>query len=269
MSRPQKYTKEDCKQALLAASENVEGSLTKTKYRETTESGPGEWAIRQRFGSWNEAKNEAGLDLFSRNLSADYGYFSDVSTPEQAYWVGFILGDGSVAPNGNGHLCLAINLNERDRHIIEEFRDAINSEHSISESGDEVRIALVNDEITTDLRKLGVDEAKTHSSSLPDFDKPPLRSAFVRGLGDADAHCQKSRYSITGANKERFQALAGWLPVEAKVHSYSDNKHRLRVTTHERVQHLRTWLYPDGERTTPALSRKKKEMFSYNYNLDQ
>ena len=268
MGRNVEYDKKDCLLAIKQASEDVDGPLTTEEYQKRAD-GPGHWVINDRFGSWNKAKEAAGVELWDprKGLPADYGYFSQVTTAEQAYWVGFIYGDGCIAPNGNGNPCLSFCLNERDRHILEEFRDTINAEHSISESGDEVSIGFVNDEITADLRSLGAGEQKTYSDELPGFERDELRSAFVRGLGDADGHCQKSRYSITGANKERFRKLSKWLPVKAEIYSYpdNDNKYRLRVTTHERVAVLREWLYPDGLATTPALSRKKKEMMGYNY----
>lgn len=259
-------TARQCLDAIQEASKAVNGPLTKTEYRRVSD-GPGHWTINDRFGSWNKAKEKAGVEVVNprKGLPANYGYFSEVTTTEQAYWVGFIYGDGCIAPNGSGHPTLCFNLNERDRHILEDFRDAINAEHSISESGDEVSIGFVNEEITNDLKNLGADQQKTYTSTLPEFKKDDLRAAFVRGLGDADAHCQKSRYSITGANRERFKKLSVWLPVESKIHTYRENKHRLRITTQERVKVLREWLYPNGIETTPSLDRKRKEMMSYDY----
>jgi hypothetical protein len=267
MSRKRQYTKEDCKQKIKDIESQVEGKLTAPKYEELNEDGPSLWVIRQRFGTWNKGKEESGVAVVDqrKGLPANYTYFSEVDTTEQAYWVGFIYGDGCISPNGCGNPTLSLNLNKRDRHILEDFRDAIDSEHSISESGDEVSIGFVNDKITSDLENLGASRDKTHTNTLPNFEERDLRAAFVRGLGDADAHPQKSRYSITGANRNRFEKLSKWLPVESKIHTYKENKHRLRVTTHKRVEKLRDWLYPDGIETSPSLERKKKEMLSYNY----
>jgi hypothetical protein len=256
-----------CLNAIRKADKKVDGPLTKAKYKENSD-GPGHWTINNKFGSWNKAKKRAGVEVVDprKGLSANYSYFSKVTTAEQAYWVGFIYGDGCIAPNGNGNLGLFFNLNKRDRHILEDFRDTINAKHSISESGNEVSIGFVNEEITNDLKNLGANEAKTYTDTLPDFEKESLKSAFIRGLGDADGHPERSRYSITGANRKRFEKLSEWLPVNANIITYYENKHRLRVTKMNRVKKLRKWMYPDGRKTTPSLSRKLRKMFGFNFD---
>lgn len=63
--RPEKYSNEDILGAVREASSEVVGALYVSSYEEYRETSdhelPGSYAIIDRFGSWNEAKQEAGL----------------------------------------------------------------------------------------------------------------------------------------------------------------------------------------------------------------
>lgn len=51
-----------------------------------------------------------------------------VMTPEVAYWIGFLMADGSVLDSGR----LTLKLAEKDRGHIEKFRDFLGSSHPIN-----------------------------------------------------------------------------------------------------------------------------------------
>lgn len=61
-----KYTKQDCINSLQKASDEVEGKLSSAQYKEL-DYDPGFWAIARRFGTWNEAKKAAGLEVYEKH----------------------------------------------------------------------------------------------------------------------------------------------------------------------------------------------------------
>lgn len=70
----------------------------------------------------------ANIPTRKRRHNINEHYFQKITSPEQAYWLGFLSADGYVH-NGRGELTLE--LQESDKEHIEKFRKAISSEHPI------------------------------------------------------------------------------------------------------------------------------------------
>lgn len=58
------WSKDDCINALRTAAEQIGESPTIREYRDLDIDGPSEDTIRDRFGTWNDAKEAAGLEAF-------------------------------------------------------------------------------------------------------------------------------------------------------------------------------------------------------------
>jgi len=61
----EQHSKEDCINALREAAEILEHSPKMDEYR-SLDISPGTWTIVDRFGSWNKAKEAAGLDTYMK-----------------------------------------------------------------------------------------------------------------------------------------------------------------------------------------------------------
>lgn len=250
-------TRQDCLDGLKQAAEELGHSPSRPEYRKL-DVGPSVSSLQKYLGgSWNAAKEEAGLSCVGvgGQLDLNETYFSEINSTEKAYWLGMLYGDGSLCEPETGNSRLSLGLQEREH--VTAFRDAIEAEHEISDDNGLYHISVRNTELTNDLLRHGLGPDKTHSASLPELSDSGSRAAFVRGLFDADGHVgQHNRFNITGASEERFHRLLGWLPVQGTVVDRNDGAFTLRVGGSERLEQLYGWMYPDGEETTPKLDRK-------------
>lgn len=125
-------------------------------------------------------------DKHTVNLS----FFETIDTPEKAYWLGFVVADGHIQQNN-----YKVSITSKDREIIEKFKIAIGSEHTITPNAifdkrtnktyRSWMIQITSKHFVSYLIKQGVTNAK---SSFCDFPSIPeaLYPHFIRGLFDGD-----------------------------------------------------------------------------------
>jgi hypothetical protein len=253
-------TRQDCIEGLRQAARELGHSPSRPEYQ-SLDTGPSVNSLKKYLGgSWNSAKEEAGLSTkgVGGALDLNENYFAQIETTEKAYWLGMLYGDGSLCEPETGNARLSLGLQEREH--VQEFLDALDAEHSLVENGEMTGISIRNEVLTGDLRGHGLGPDKTHSGSLPELTSDELRAAFVRGLFDADGHVGRNkRFNITGASRGRFFALLGWLPVEGSIVDREDGAFTLRVGGADRLKRLYGWLYPEGVETKPKLNRKYED----------
>jgi DNA-binding transcriptional regulator WhiA len=113
---------------------------------------------------------ENKVDIINEN------YFSQIDTHAKAYLFGFLLGDGCITTMKNGKNMLTVTIHEQDRHILDFLSDELGLIHRRPTSPYKnnnvrkqhmVRLTLMNDQITSDLEKLGMIPRK--SLTLGDF----------------------------------------------------------------------------------------------------
>ncbi|QRD99705.1 hypothetical protein VOLN27_82 [Halorubrum virus VOLN27B] len=222
--------------------------------------------ITTKFGSWNEAKDAAELErrkpTYNRK-SVNLDYFAEIESSEQAYWLGFIYGDGCIRTGEQDVLRFQLAVAEQDSQHIEAFKETVESDHALNyikrggNNQNQVSIVICRREFVQNLISQGADSDKTHSESLPSLEED-LRAPFIRGLYDADGSFSGRRWKITGSNLLRFEQITEWLPVESSI---SEVEHKgnvwydLRVGSNS-LERLSEFLYPDGSDTTPMLERK-------------
>lgn len=78
------YTREECLDALETAKDRLGESPTMSKYKEL-EGLPSIGTILRRFDTWNEAKNEAGIETFKQNNNVSEKP-DDIELPEDKVW---------------------------------------------------------------------------------------------------------------------------------------------------------------------------------------
>lgn len=128
----------------------------------------------------------------SRKYPINENYFETIDTPEKAYWLGFIFGDGCLSPECNG---LFIGLQTGDIGHLEKFRKAIDSEtrpikiyknNGYGLGYDYCKISIVNKKMAEDLQRHNVVKNKTKNLVWPETLPEHLISHFIRGKFDAD-----------------------------------------------------------------------------------
>jgi intein/homing endonuclease len=255
-----KYTKQDCLDA-LQNSVCVDMQLTIDVYDSySNETEPSARRISTIFGSWNEAKKSAGFSCTEQrgSLEVNSDYFKEINTKKKAYWLGFIYGDGCVTENQSGSPVFCMTLKAEDVNHVRKLKKAIDSQHSVVVSNDMARIKITSPGLVAGLDSHGVDSEKTFSGSMPEIDDKYKR-AFVRGLVDADGSLQNGTFQIAG-QRNRLERVAEWIPFETYFYEHPNwGAPQLKVRN-PIGSGSRSWLYPDGKDTEPALERKKEEV---------
>jgi len=255
------FSKKECKNALERASFRLGKSPTVDEYNslDLSEPHPSASTFYDVCDGFVSLKKEIGLEAHATfRKEADSRYFEEIESKEQAYWLGFIFGDGCVTSRESQD-CLSVELHERDIDHLCKLKDDLSAEHSISRRRNEACLSVYDDRLVESLRKKGCDENKTKSSAVPNI-PTDFRPDFIRGLVDADGTYDKyeqtvTRISIIGGNDKRFKELATWLPVEAQVYEHG-GKYYLRVTGSDAAENLIHWMFYDAADTRPFLDRK-------------
>lgn len=258
-----KYTRKNCLEALTNAAKSHLGPLTMEAYnRRSSDSDPSAKRIATIFGNWNSAKSEVGMKVVdpTSQLAVDELYFEKINTHEKAYWLGFIYGDGHIGKNTSGTPTLTVCIHERDTGHLRKLKQALCSEHAISQSGDDVTLKLTNRELVSSLKEHGCGEDKTFSGSVPNLNQE-LKLPFIRGLVDADGSLANGSLVIAG-QVNRLERIQEWIPFETYIYKHKDAGSPQLKVRNPMGSGAREWLYPDGVETEPTLERKKQEVFN-------
>lgn len=114
-------------------------------------------------------------------------FFKDISTPEQAYVLGFIYSDGY-----NDERFIKFSQTEPQTDIIYKIRDILESNHPIVESWNPnktkkvLSLQINGVDMCKDLTKLGAPRNKSLILKFPTFIKGNLMPHFIRGYFDGD-----------------------------------------------------------------------------------
>lgn len=180
---------------------------------------------------WNKELNfidartpgEAGK-LKSRKYQYDDDYFSDIKNPNQAYLLGYILGDGTLVDRKKSKrlvLCLA----ENDKQLLTSIAEELNMTDCIkfrkkNASNEQNKFSLTfnSTKMCNDLIKHGVKPNKTGKERWIDLLDEKLQWAFLRGFFDADGHIRvyerngwlKARVGFTGS-KDMMSSILQFL----------------------------------------------------------
>lgn len=82
----------------------------------------------------NLPKAQKGLQV-NRKQTINHNYFEEINTAEKAYWLGFIMADGTISSNGKYYSRLEINLKKNDDEfeLLQQFNKALQSSYEIKE----------------------------------------------------------------------------------------------------------------------------------------
>lgn len=126
--------------------------------------------------------------------------FDSIDTPDKAYWLGFIMADGSVSGG-----TFRLGLSRKDREQVVKLQRFLGSTHPVvdyitSNGYEATRLDIGIKYFTESLNRNGIIVGKTNSPSIPNTVPAHLYSHFVRGLFDGDggmyvSETQPSRHS--------------------------------------------------------------------------
>lgn len=114
----------------------------------------------------------------------------DVLNEESVYWIGFIMGDGSIGKTGKEFAVLTISLNSRDIDHLEKFKKFINTDKPLhfQEKHDTYSITINSKYICDRLYSFGIINRKSYNATEKKNIPEKLEKHYWRGLIDADGH---------------------------------------------------------------------------------
>ena len=116
-------------------------------------------------------------------------FFETIDNEKKAYWLGFIAADGCVYIRAGHQGQVSLTIQERDKELLEQFKQDTESTHPINKCGSFVSINLVSQKMFDDLNEKGIIPRKTWHL---DFNKiysyvgKQFFPDFVRGYFDGD-----------------------------------------------------------------------------------
>ena len=205
-------------------------------------------------------------------------YFSQIDTPDKAYWLGFIYADGFITKKTTGNPVFGLTLGEKEP--LEKLNQCLESNKPIgeyrkvssySENSIEYKLAFNSSRMVADLEKWGVVENKTFKLQFPTFLQENLIPHFIRGYFDGDGsvflHIQKANnreYVMLGvqlAGIEQFlKELAGHIDAKTKI--YRDNRKQTdcwKIQLLSNIACLKLYHYMYQDANNLFLSRKKNK----------
>jgi hypothetical protein len=257
-------TEQECLDALIEAKQRLGCSPTQADYNKLDLT-PCTKTICDKVG-WNKGKERAGLSTArspDESLPVNEDYFHQIETPEKAYWLGFLLGDGCVNDSASHNTVrFLLALSQKDGHHVRAFANSVESEHKITEAENqgtgETRICIANQRFIAGLEKHEVTPEKTHSGGMPQVNKK-LQPHLVRGLYDADGTIveqeKHANVRIATASEKRANELVEIIPADCYV-AEPNGIYTIVIGTLAGVKEFSRWAYPDGKATSPKLDRK-------------
>lgn len=214
---------------------------------------------------------EVNQRKFVRKYNLNEYYFDEITTPNQAYILGFLYADGH---NGISKSTITMSLQEEDKDILENIRKEIGSEKELefldySNKNDfgysyknQYRLNMFSSHMCKTLEKIGMTSNKSLSLEFPDI-PDNLYSHFIRGYFDGDgSYCG---YKTTNG---KFQPLLTFTSTEKFCNSikniisqklniscgniYDASCHNgitkvLSISGVNQVKIVLDWLYKDAE----------------------
>jgi len=256
-------SKDDILNDLQEVSSKVDGNMTVKCYKKLSDdSNAATRTIRKKFGTWNEAKKEAGLETVmvgeSNRKNINASYFNNIDNTEKAYFLGLIWADGCIDSRDRFSIQL------KDRSLIQKFKSATESEHKISiietqNSAETIySLSIGRKDFVAGLKQFNLSE-KTYSDSLPEFSRKELFNAWLRGFIDGDGYIEWDRSSpmiqINGSTT-RMKRLKNKLGFGSIYQRKNRNKQSKLTFYGDNARSIVDRIYPNNKETNPKLERK-------------
>lgn len=147
----------------------------------------------------------------NRKYTLNHEYFDSITTPEQAYWLGFIAADGGIIITPRSY-ALRLELAEVDAAHVQLFADAMGSDKPLWNRRGCVGVSLDSWRLVESLERAGIGQRK--SATVEPWAGPAdLMPHYWRGLFDGDGGmCLSAGYwhaKICGS-KACVEAFGAW-----------------------------------------------------------
>ena len=125
-----------------------------------------------------------------KQKQCNYDFFHNITSEAQAYWLGYVWGDGAISKNNTNFV---IKIGIQDKEHLELFKCHLNSEHKLGVytnhsgfiNGNQFcQLSIISEQMCNDLLQYGVCNPKVNRT-IPNLSQE-LIPHFIRGYFDAD-----------------------------------------------------------------------------------
>jgi hypothetical protein len=232
------------------------------------------YTIEYAFGTWNEAKREAGLEVYEPgegrypSTPIEEEYFESIDTKETAYWFGTLFAKSSVKLDES--TILSVSRTGEKRHFVHGLSDAVDSEYAITEYSqkhvnDQTQTIITNERFVDNLLSAGYPDPDDEPELPPIREK--LRPSFVRGYIESNSQFQsKSGWELAKGNPAVAECLRSWFEDFGAKRptlgtTYGDTV--LRVANVFDIKAVFETCWPDGLDTEPSFSPYAERVLEY------
>lgn len=181
---------------------------------------------------------------YQKNISYDKNFFDNIDTEEKAYWLGFIMADGSTRLNKkNNPAQTSIEISKRNIEILNAFKNSIKSNHIIRERSRRTvtgkiseicSITISSEYLTSKLISYGVIPNKTYIGFINEEifnDNEELIFHYLRGYSDGDGTINKNKgsyvFKLVIKSESILNTIKNWIKkycdIEPKIKLQSDS----------------------------------------------
>lgn len=217
-------------------------------------------------------------------------YFDKIDSEDKAYFLGLLYADGC---NNEKRNAISIGLQEKDKYILEIFREKIGLSKPLSFRNrkkekvtyqNEYKLNIINKKLSKRLSELGCWTNKSMTLQFPDEGQIPnnLLNHFIRGVWDGDGHVglhkrKKNNWTLVDVSLTSTEMFCDKLSKVLRIKGINTsitakNKSKitrqLHINSRPQAVEFLNWIYKDS---TVFLKRKydkyqeiKKSYEEYN-----
>lgn len=208
------------------------------------------------------------------NINIQENYFHQINSNEKAYWLGWIISDGSITyqPSKSKYQ-LELTIKQEDEDILHLLEKDLCIENKVYTTQEKYkRFSLGSKQIVTDLINQNITQNKSFTVQVPNFDKK-YNAAFIRGLFDGDGgftvYTRKTGKKCMELSFCGNQYIISWVrdtlynEIPALTHNEITDMStikRIRWSKKEDIILIRNYLY--AEHNNHFLTRKYKLIYA-------
>jgi hypothetical protein len=220
--------------------------------------------IKYAFGTWNTAKEAAGLETWQRGTVRDIDetYFQSIDSSEKAYWLGALLATSSLQtqPNGQDYILLLGRVEDK-AYFVTAFADAIGSDYSIrwhqqhKSDKQQIQLSISNATFIEHLLAAGYPAPGADPGGFPVVDAE-FRPPFLRGFLESSGYFSSNGWNVTVPNVQRAETLQEWFKQDGAkrvtVSQQPNGSMVVRVTNPFDITAIFESLWPEVLQTEPS-----------------
>lgn len=206
-----------------------------------------------------DVRSKAG----NKNPNLKHNYFEKIDSEAKAYFLGFIMADGSITIRKDSQPCLAIEIKEYDSYLLDLFKKELSTDNIIEDTRKGCRrIRIHSKHIANDLSKYNIIPNKSHANNPAIILDEPYMAHYIRGLMDGDGWVYEREYSLTmgicGTYK-LMESIRDYLVDKLSLPCVQINNYENRIPffTHQSVEAIDKLYHYLYDNATIYLTRKK------------